>query len=147
MPHDPPVALGQRLVAVEYGLVMYFLLNDCVLNLQGDDLAPAALTRRFGSIGFDYVQTLGQELFSEQPLLQHDHPERAKKLAALINAKQPTINAALFVAPALGCRPAQVGVRFASLDVATMASLQRAQSIGALDAIVADKEVWRRLAA
>jgi hypothetical protein len=40
-----------------------------------------------------------------------------------------------------------VGVRFASLDVATMASLQRAQSIGALDAIVADKEVWRRLAA
>ena len=49
---------------------MYFLLNDAVLNLQGDDLAPAALARRFGSIGFDYVQTLGQELFSEPSWLQ-----------------------------------------------------------------------------
>lgn len=126
---------------------MYFLLNDAVLNLQGDDLTPQVLGRRFGSIGFDYVQTLGQELFSEEPLLQHAHPERAVKLAALINAKQPTINAALFIAPALGCKPGQVGVRFASLDVATMATLQRAQAVGALDAVLADREVWRRLAA
>lgn len=126
---------------------MFFLLNDAVLNLQGDDLTPQVLGRRFGSIGFDYVQTLGQELFSEDPLLQHAHPERAVKLAALINSKQPTINAALFVAPAVGCKPAQVGVRFASLDVATMASLQRAHAIGALDAVLADREVWRRLAA
>src|ERR1700761_1750682 len=107
---------GRRLSPVERGLIMYFLLNDTVLNLQGDDLAPALLARRFGSVGFDYVQTLGKELFSEQPLLQHDHPHRAMKLAALINAKQPAINAALFVAPARGCKPDQVGVRFASLD-------------------------------
>lgn len=126
---------------------MYFLLNDTVLNLQGEDLAPAALSRRFGSIGFDYVQTLGQELFAEQPLLQHEHLERAKKLAALIHAKQPSINAALFVAPARGCPPSQVGVRFASLDLPTIANLQRAQATGALDAIIADREVWRRLAA
>ena len=126
---------------------MYFLLNDAVLNLNGEDLAPAVLARRFGSIGFDYVQTLGQELFSEQPLLQHDHPERARKLAALINAKQPTVNAALFVAPAKGCPPGQVGVRFASLDLPTLANLQRAQATGALDAVTADREVWRRLAA
>ena len=126
---------------------MYFLLNDVILNLQGEDLAPLALGRRFGSIGFDYVQTLGQELFAEQPLLQHAHPERAMKLAALINAKQPTINAALFVAPARGCPPAQVAVRFCSLDLPTIANLQRAQSTGALDALIADREVWRRLAA
>jgi hypothetical protein len=126
---------------------MYFLLNDAVLNLQGEDLAAQALGRRFGAIGFDYVQTLGQELFSEDPLLQRAHPERAMKLAALINSKQPTINAALFVAPALGCKPGQVGVRFASLDVATMANLQKAHLSGALDAVLADKEVWRRLAA
>src|SRR3569833_2839257 len=122
---------------------MYFLLNDAVLNLQGDDLTPTALGRRFGSIGFDYVQTLGQELFAEAPLLQHAHPERAIKLAALINSKQPTINAALFVASAIGCRPGQVAVRFASLDLATMATLQRAQATGGLDAVVADREVWR----
>ena len=126
---------------------MYFLLNDAVLNLQGEELAPQILGRRFGSIGFDYVQVLGQELFSEQPLLQQIAPERAVKLAALIHFKQPAINAALFVAPSMGCRPDQVGVRFASLDLPTMATLQRAQSIGALDAVSADKEVWRRLAA
>lgn len=126
---------------------MYFLLNDSVLNLQGEDLAAPALARRFASIGFDYVQTLGQELFAEQPMLQHDHPERAKKLAALINAKQPAINAALFIAPARGCPPAQVGVRFASLDLPTLANLQRAQASGMLDAVIADREVWRRLAA
>jgi hypothetical protein len=126
---------------------MYFLLNDAVLNLQGDDLTPQALGRRFGSIGFDYVQTLGQELFAEQPLLQRAQPERAVKLAALINSKQPTINAALFIAPAVGCKPGQVGVRFASLDLATMANLQNAQAAGSLDAVVADREVWRRLAA
>jgi len=126
---------------------MYFLLNDTVLNLQGDDIAPAVLTRRFGSIGFDYVKTLGQELFSEHPLLQHQEPLRARKLCALINAKQPSINAALFVAPALGCPVSQVGVRFASLDLQTLANLQRAHATGSLDALTADKEVWRRLAA
>lgn len=126
---------------------MYFLLNDAVLSLHGDDLSPYIIGRRFASIGFDYVQTLGQELFSEDPTLQHTHPERAVKLAALILSKQPTINAALFLAPAKGCRPLQVGVRFASLDLAVIATLQRAQNAGELDAVLADKEVWRRLAA
>ena len=126
---------------------MFFLLNDVVLNLHGEELAPHVLGRRFASVGFDYVKSLGQELFSETPLLQHERPERAVKLAALINSKQASINAALFVAPALGCRPEQVGVRFASLDLATIASLQRAQSTGALDGLIADREVWRRLAA
>ena len=126
---------------------MYFLLNDVVLNLQGDDLSPQVIGRRFASIGFDYVQTLGQELFSEEPLVQHSHPDRAAKLAALIRSKQPTINAALFMAPAQGCKPAQVNVRFASVDITVLATLQRAQISGRLDAVFADREVWRRLAA
>jgi len=126
---------------------MYFLLNDVVLNLQGDDLSPQTLGRRFASVGFDYVQTLGRELFSEEPLVQHTHPDRAAKLAALIISKQPTINAALFLAPARGCKPAQVSVRFAAIDITALATLQRAQVNGQLDAVFADREVWRRLAA
>lgn len=126
---------------------MFFLLNDAVLSLQGDDLAPHVVARRFASVRFDYVQTLGRELFAEEPLIQHTHPERAMKLAALIVAKQPTINAALFVAPARGCKPSQVGVRFASLDLTMIGNLQRAQGAGTLDAVLADREVWRRLAA
>ncbi len=126
---------------------MYFLLNDALLNLQGDDLSPTAIGRRFAAVGFDYVQSLGQELFSEQPVVQRTHPERAAKLAALINAKHPEINAALFVAPAKGCKPSEVGMRFASIDITAVANLQRAQTNGALDAVFADREVWRRLAA
>ena len=126
---------------------MYFLLNDAVLSLQGENLSSSFLIKRFGAIGFDAVQSLGQELFAEEPVVQHSHPERAMKLAALIQSKKPTINAALFVAPAKGCPPEQVGVRFASVDVAVMASLQRAHALGRLDAVFADKEVWRRLAA
>lgn len=126
---------------------MLFLLNDAVLSLQGEDLSPQALAKRFSAIGFEAVQSLGQELFSQEPIVQHSHPERAAKLAALIQFKQPTINAALFVAPSKGCKADHVGVRFASLDVATMASLQKAQNGGHLDALFADKEVWRRLAA
>jgi hypothetical protein len=126
---------------------MYFLLNDAVLSLHGDDLAPQAIARRFAPIGFDYVLTLGQELFAEDPRLQHSRPERAVKLAALIMSKQPRVNAALFVAPAVGCAPADVGVRFATLDLAMIANLQRAQSQGVLTTQVADRDVWRRLAA
>lgn len=126
---------------------MYFLLNDVVLNLQGEDLSAQNVARRFASIGFDYVQALGQELFAEEPVVQRSHPERASRLAALIHTKQPEINAALFVAPAKGCKPSQVAVRFASVDLATLATLQRAHSSGQLDAVFADREVWRRLAA
>lgn len=126
---------------------MHFLLNDAVLNLQAEELSTQNIGRRFGSVGFDYVQTLGRELFSEDPLVQHHNPERAARLAALIRFKQPTVNAALFVAPARGCKPSDVGVRFASLDLVTLAALQRAHNSGRLDTVFADREVWRRLAA
>jgi hypothetical protein len=126
---------------------MYFLMNDAVLSLHGDDLSITAISRRFGQVGFDYVQQLARELFSEHPMLQHSHTDRANKLAALVRAKDPSINAALFVAPAPGCKPAQVGMRFASIDIAAMASLQKAQMKGELDAVFADREIWRRLAA
>jgi hypothetical protein len=126
---------------------MFFLLNDAVLNLDAEDLAPHVIGRRFASIGFDYVQLLGQELFAEAPLVHRTQPDRALKLASLIVAKAPRINAALFVAPGVGCKPDQVSVRFATVDVMVMANLNDAHAAGDLDAVSADREVWRRLAA
>lgn len=126
---------------------MYFLMNDAVLSLHGDDLSIPIIARRFGQVGFDYVQQLARELFAEHPMLQHSHPERAMKLAALVRAKEPSINAALFVAPSIGCKLNQVGMRFATIDVTAMATLQKAQNSGQLDAVFADREVWRQLAA
>jgi len=126
---------------------MFFLLNDVILNLDAEDLAPHVIGRRFASVAFDYVQLLGQELYAQAPLLHRTHPDRALKLASLIVAKAPTINAALFVAPFGGCKPEQVAVRFATVDVMVICNLNNANAAGRLDTVTVDREVWRRLAA
>jgi hypothetical protein len=126
---------------------MFFLLNDAVLNLDGEELAPHVIGPRFASVAFEYVQILGQELFAQSPLVHRTNPEQATKLASLIVAKAPEINAALFVSPGVGCKPDEVAVRFASVDVVVMAALRNAAAAGQLDARAADREVWRRLAA
>jgi hypothetical protein len=69
------------------------------------------------------------------------------RLAALIVAKQPDINAALFVAPAKGCRPEQVQSRFCAIGFEVMGLLYERQRHGALTTLEADRQVWRRLAA
>lgn len=125
---------------------MLFLMNDRVLQL---DVARVGLDPgRFDAITPAYAVKLGQELFAEQPMLHREAPERARRLALLLRAKAPEVNAALFVAPSVGCRPDQVITRFASLSVEVMASLYaRDQANGGLTPVQADNEVWRRLAA
>jgi hypothetical protein len=126
---------------------MYFLLNDVVLNVQPTELTPPMTARRFAVLNFDSVRELGQELFSEFPMLQHTNPAQAERLATLILAKASRINAALFVAPAQGCPPGKVAVRFAELDFAAIVNLHERQVAGQLTPYVADQQVWRRMAA
>jgi hypothetical protein len=125
---------------------MLFLMNDRVLQLD-TDMASLA-TGRFDAISASYAVKLGQELYAEQPMLHREAQERARRLALLIQAKAPEVNAALFVAPAVGCRPDQVITRFASLSMEVMAALYaRDKAEGGLTPVQADREVWRRLAA
>ena len=125
---------------------MLFLMNDRVLQLDGG--STSVDPGRFDSISAAYAVKLGQELFSEQPMVHREVPERARRLALLLRAKAPEVNAALFVAPFVGCRPDQVITRFASLPVEVMASLHaRDRESGGLTPVQADNEVWRRLAA
>ena len=126
---------------------MLFLMNDRVLQLN-TDAAAGIEPGRFDQISAAYAVKLGQELFSEQPMLHRDAPERARRLALLLRSKAPEVNAALFVAPSVGCRPDQVITRFASLSLDVMANLYaRDQASGGLTPVQADNEVWRRLAA
>ncbi len=126
---------------------MLFLMNDRVLQLD-DGLASTIELGRFDEVSPTFAIKLGQELYAEQPLLQREAPERARRLALLIQSKAPEVNAALFVAPAVGCRPDQVLTRFASLSLEVMASLySRDKAEGGLTPVQADREVWRRLAA
>lgn len=126
---------------------MLFLMNDRVLQLsemETEGFDPG----RFDAISPAYAVKLGQELFSEQPMLHRESAERARRLAVLLRSKAPDVNAALFVAPSVGCRPDQVITRFASLSLEVMASLYARDKVeGGLTPVQADREVWRRLAA
>jgi hypothetical protein len=130
-----------------YTVPMLFLLNDVVLILEGKALMSALDMRRFGPLRMQLITTLGQEAFAEEPLLHRDSLAQALRLAALISAKAPEINAALFVAPARNCPPEQVSYRFAQVDFDRMAQLYARQQGGGLTTIEADRQVWKRLAA
>jgi hypothetical protein len=126
---------------------MLFLMNDVVLDLDTVDLAPPAAAERYRRLSLDYVSSLGRELFAEHPLLQCTAPERAARLAVMIMAKSPDINAALFVAPSYHCPVDQVSVRYTQIGLDVMGVLYNRQQAGKLTNVVADREVWRRLAA
>jgi hypothetical protein len=126
---------------------LLFLLNDTVLDVDTRSLVPPLEARRFQALSFDYVVKLGQELFAEDPTLQRTSPERARRLAALFVLKQPDLNAALFVAPSRGCSPSAVASRWCGLSFDMIATLYKRQQTVGLDAVTADREVWRRLAA
>jgi hypothetical protein len=126
---------------------MLFLMNDVVLNLDALELAPPVAARRFARLSHGFIDRLGAELFSEDPLLQRRDVERAQRLAALIMAKTPEINAALFVAPAAGCPVDQVQSRYCQIGLEVMGLLYDRQKHGTLTTVEADRQVWRRLAA
>jgi len=126
---------------------MLFLLNDVVFQLDGVAMDARLDGGTMRSLALPAVLRMGQELFAAQPLLQRRAPERARRLAALISAKAPAINAVLFVAPAVACTPEEVTVRVASCQFEVMAQFASMQKEGDLDAVSADNKLWRRLAA
>ncbi|WP_394763331.1 hypothetical protein [Phenylobacterium sp.] len=122
-------------------------MNDTVLRLDGVAMDARLAGQRMLRLEFPAILRLGQEMFAREPLLQKTSPERARRLGALITAKAPMVNAALFVAPSAGCAPGEVTVRFVAAQFEVMAELHNLQQAGALDAVSADRKIWRRLAA
>jgi len=126
---------------------MHFLLNDVVLDLDEVRQRPRPNAQRFKALSSADVTRMGQELYAAEPLLHVNARSRALRLASLIYAKSPTINAALFVAPGFDCAPEEVIVRYMTLGPHVMTQLALRQSQGGLDLRAADRQVWRRLAA
>jgi hypothetical protein len=126
---------------------MLFLLNDVIFSFDPAEQAPPIARDQFAKLSLHAVGQLGQELYAAEPLLHHKDPERALRLASLIIAKAPEINAALFIAPSRGCLVDQVQVRYVQLGLEIMGSLFERQKAGALSNLEADRQVWRRLAA
>ena len=126
---------------------MLFLLNDVVFDLDEACPAPSHDVRRFESLSFDYVLEMGCELFAEDPLLHRTDPARARRLAWLIAHKAEGVSAALFAAPQAGGAPELIEPRFCALPEIVLRHLHQRARRGALDAAMADKTVWSRLAA
>ncbi|MBQ1542835.1 hypothetical protein C5708_12700 [Caulobacter sp. CCUG 60055] len=126
---------------------MLFLLNDVILNVSSQSAAPPSRVREFQTLDLAFVKKLGAEIFAEEPLLHRVDRPRAERLALLIAAKAPQINAALFVSPGRNCPPDQVTIRFAQVGIEIISDLYMRQKNDSLTTLYADRQVWRRLAA
>jgi len=124
---------------------MLFLLNDVVLEIEGVRLPPRLDASSLEAMPFESLRRMGQELFAEDPRLQYEDRGRAQRLAALIAAKAPGVNAALFVAQTFDAPADEVHAQFAVVDDPLMADLEDRQREGRLDMVAADRRVWRRL--
>src|SRR5690606_12763535 len=92
---------------------MLFLLNDVVLDLREVHLEPKLPKKRLRALTETDVAQMGRELYAENPLLHDRDLPRAKRLAALIAAKNPGVNAARFEPPKFNCDADAVAYRFA----------------------------------
>jgi len=126
---------------------MLFLLNDVILNVDLNKIDLPVDGPGITNLKLEAVMRLGGELYAAEPLLHQTHPERAKRLAALIALKAPAINAALFLAPSKHCRPDDVASRYAGVSFEVLGGLWAAQQEGRNSTVDTDKQVWRRLAA
>jgi hypothetical protein len=127
---------------------MLFLLNDAILTIDLQQLTTPAVAQSVGSMTLAQVTALGQEMFSEAPRLQH-HTGAASaiRLATLITAKNPDVNAALFSAPSVGCAPSAVTVRFCKLGLDMIHDFKAYQAKGQLTKVLVDYHVWGKLRA
>jgi hypothetical protein len=128
-------------------VLMLFLLNDVVFDLDEACAVSPVDERRFEKLDFDYVLEMGCELFSEDPMLHRTDPGRARRLAWLIAQRSPEVNAALFAAPERHCHPDLVEPRFCALPETMMHRLGQIGRHGRLDPVDADRAVWNRMAA
>jgi hypothetical protein len=126
---------------------MLFLLNDVVLTVEMETLSSAPVAAGLRTMSLNQIVQLGREMFSESPRLQHISQSGPLRLATLITAKQPDINAALFSAPAAGCAPEAVVCRFASLSIELIHDLKGFQDRHAMNKVLADFHVWGKLRA
>ncbi|MEI7932423.1 MAG: hypothetical protein WCI21_05135 [Alphaproteobacteria bacterium] len=126
---------------------MLFLLNDVVFKFKPEEVRPPIGEAGLSAMSLETITQLGAELFAANPTLHRTDPDRAIKLACLINARWPAINAALFIARVPGCHYSQVVSRYADVALDVISGLNKRQEQGSLPTAAVDEAVWRRLAA
>jgi hypothetical protein len=128
-------------------LLLYFLLNDLILDLDPERMNQPLDDDRFAALTIEYIAFLGQEMFAEDAVAHRRNPERAKRLAYLITLKRPRTNAANFFPTVSGGGPETVETEFKSINDIVLGAMYQQQMMGQLNASKVDQEVWRRMAA
>jgi hypothetical protein len=127
--------------------LLFFLLNDLVLELDPSRMMHPLEAERFEALSLDYIAQLGKEMFAQDPQAHRQNPERARRLAYLIQLKMPRVNAVQFFAMSNQGRVEDIDASFKSLNEMVVGMMYQEQMAGALNASKVDQAVWHRQAA
>jgi hypothetical protein len=123
---------------------MLFLMNDTILDFSLRAVIPPRDEARLLLTSYADILAEGARMFREKPnfyLVDHD---AAKRLAALIVAKAPQANAALFDITPTGKGP-MIKPYVVSLSIEVLANLYTEFKADRLTRELVDRRVWSRL--
>jgi hypothetical protein len=123
---------------------MLFLMNDTILDFSLRGVIPPQEEARLRQTSYADILNEGARMFREKPNFHVTDTEAAKRLAALIVAKAPQANAALFDIAPTGKGPV-VKPYVVSLSIEVLASLYAEFKAGKLTRDIVDRRVWSRL--
>jgi hypothetical protein len=123
---------------------MMFLMNDTILDFSLRAVIPPQEEARLRVTSYADILREGARMFQNKPNFYLTDVEAAKRLAALIVAKAPQANAALFdIAP--GGKGPVVKPYVVSVSIEVLASLYTEFKAGKLTRELVDRRVWSRL--
>jgi hypothetical protein len=123
---------------------MLFLLNDTILDFSLRVVIPPQEEGRLRMLSYADILNEGARMFRDKPNFYLTDREAAKRLAALIVAKAPQANAALFDITPTGKGPT-VKPYVISLSIEILASLYAEFKADRLTRELVDRHVWSRL--
>ncbi len=123
---------------------MLFLMNDTILDFSLRGVIPPQEEARLRQTSYADILNEGARMFREKPNFHVTDTEAAKRLAALIVAKAPQANAALFDTTPPG-KGKMVKPIVLSVSIEVIASLYTEFKAGRLTRDLVDRRVWSRL--
>jgi hypothetical protein len=123
---------------------MLFLMNDTILDFSLRAVIPPQEEGKLRYTSYADILNEGARMFREKPNFYLTDRNAAKRLAALIVAKAPQANAALFDITPTGKGPA-IKPYVVSISIEVLASLYAEFKADKLTRDLVDRRVWSRL--
>jgi hypothetical protein len=127
-----------------YSRFMLFLMNDTILDFSLRAVIPPNEEGRLRSTSYADVLNEGARMFRDKPNFHLVDSAAAKRLAALIVAKAPDANAALFDTKSTG-KGTLVKPLVVSLSIEVLANLYAEFKADRLTRDMVDQRIWSRL--